>query len=51
MTMACTALTANQRMYLMKLDFGQGTFMHDMHIVDRQYTDTIQVPKGMHVSK
>lgn len=51
MTMACMALTANQRIYLMKLDFGQGTFVHDMHIVDRQYTDTIEVPKGMHVFK
>ena len=34
-------------MYLMKLDFGQGTFVH----VDHQYTDTIQVSEGMHVSK
>lgn len=31
----------------MKLDFGQGTFVHDM-IVN---TDTIEMPKGMHVSK
>ena len=31
----------------MKLDFGLGTLVH----VDHQYTDTIQVPKGMHVSK